>query len=204
MNRAVWIICSGIPLHVLTEEFFKKLVLRWGSFLSVDRGTRQKTRFDMARIAIQTPILDVINTMFTVPNLYGNFFAGEQQPEVVTSPKVVADNSNFKPEKNGLANATPTESKANDGTVPGKSRKDDPSRDAKCKIDGSERFSKSFDERMSKSQGWGVSPKRDSLLFLSGLERLNGGPPSKAQVRILNRAECSAGPEIRPEFMKTT
>ncbi|GAB4849892.1 hypothetical protein Ancab_004692 [Ancistrocladus abbreviatus] len=91
--------------------------------------------------------------MVVVPDSYGNFCAGEQQPVVVTSPKEVADNSNFKSEKNGLANATPTESRPNDGMVLGKSRKDDPSRDAKCRIDGTERFSKSFDERVSKSQG---------------------------------------------------
>ncbi|GAB4852964.1 hypothetical protein Ancab_017156 [Ancistrocladus abbreviatus] len=127
----------------------------------------------------------------------------EQQPGAVTSPKVVVDNSNFKPEKNGLVNATPRESRANDGMVLGKSRKDDPSQDTKCKIDGRERFSKSFDERVSKSQGWGVS-RRGFAPIPPGPERLNGGPPSKSQVRNLNRAECSARPEIRPEFMKTT
>ncbi|GAB4830344.1 hypothetical protein Ancab_019983 [Ancistrocladus abbreviatus] len=45
---------------MVTEEFFKEIAMRWGSFLFVDRDTRQKTRFDMARI------VEVINTMLWV------------------------------------------------------------------------------------------------------------------------------------------
>ncbi|GAB4849087.1 hypothetical protein Ancab_003899 [Ancistrocladus abbreviatus] len=114
----------------------------------------------------------------TVLDSFGNIFVGEQQPVVVTSLKAVADFSNFKPEKNELAMPTPIDSRPTDGMEPVKG--------------------------VFKSQGWEGSLERNSLLFLSGPERLNGGPPSIAQVRICNNAECSTGPGIRPEFMKIT
>ncbi|GAB4840730.1 hypothetical protein Ancab_021493 [Ancistrocladus abbreviatus] len=95
---------------------------------------------------------------------------------VVTSLKAVADFSNFKLEKNKLAMPTPIGNRPTDGIE--------------------------LVKGLSLKAGGGSSEK-NSLLFLSGLERLNGGLLSTAQVRIYNRVERSAGPRIRLEFMKT-
>ncbi|GAB4846357.1 hypothetical protein Ancab_025363 [Ancistrocladus abbreviatus] len=51
-----------------------------------------------------------------------------------------------------MTTTIPRESSVNDELVPGKSRKDDLSQDAKCRIDGVEIYSKSFGERVNKTQ----------------------------------------------------
>ncbi|GAB4830702.1 hypothetical protein Ancab_004735 [Ancistrocladus abbreviatus] len=130
-----------------------------------------------------------------VPDSFGNMSIGEQQP-------VVADFSNFKLEQNELANPTPIDSRPTDGMEPVQGRKAAHFRDANCRTDSTERLSKSSDVGVSKFQGWGGSPERNSPLFLSGLERPNGGPLSTSQVWICNRAKCSGGPGIRPELLK--
>ncbi|GAB4852670.1 hypothetical protein Ancab_016885, partial [Ancistrocladus abbreviatus] len=66
MCREVWLTCPGIPLHVWTDEFFKDLVRRWGSFLGLASETRLKSHFDIARFAILTPILKAINSVLWV------------------------------------------------------------------------------------------------------------------------------------------
>ncbi|GAB4828848.1 hypothetical protein Ancab_018508, partial [Ancistrocladus abbreviatus] len=73
-----------IPLHVWTEEFFKDLTMRWGSFLDIDSDTRRKSCFDIARIAILTPSLEAINTMLWVK------IDGESFPIIVVEEHVKA------------------------------------------------------------------------------------------------------------------
>ncbi|GAB4860321.1 hypothetical protein Ancab_011803 [Ancistrocladus abbreviatus] len=53
-NRAAWLTCVGIPLHVYHEEFFSSLARRWGTLTAIDGETSQWKRFDIARIAVQT------------------------------------------------------------------------------------------------------------------------------------------------------
>ncbi|GAB4855926.1 hypothetical protein Ancab_024566 [Ancistrocladus abbreviatus] len=133
-----------------------------------------------------------------VPDSFGNNIASEQQP------MVVVDNSKFKFEKKDVTTTIPRESSVNDEMVLGKSRKDDLSRDAKCRINDIEIYSKSSGERVNKTQGWGASSEGDSILFLSGPERLKYVDSlSKAQVRVLNRAKFFAGPENRPQHLET-
>ncbi|GAB4841851.1 hypothetical protein Ancab_039374 [Ancistrocladus abbreviatus] len=80
-----------------------------------------------------------------MPNSFGNNFAGEQQPVVATSLKVVADFSNSKPEKNELAMPTPIDSRPTDGMELVKGGKDVPFQDASCRTDDIKRLSKSSD-----------------------------------------------------------
>ncbi|GAB4840400.1 hypothetical protein Ancab_021166, partial [Ancistrocladus abbreviatus] len=194
----------------------------------------------MARIAIQTPILDVINTLLwvkvdaevflirvveepsmieewgitnredndgfcvsptslstsisVVPDSFGNLSARAQQPAVVTSLKVVANFSNFKPEQNELANPTPIDCRPIDGMKPVTGRKAAPFQDASCRTNGTTRLSTFFEVGVSKSQGWGGSPEKNWPLSSLG---------QRVQM-VAPMAECSGGPGIRPELLKRT
>ncbi|GAB4840219.1 hypothetical protein Ancab_020984 [Ancistrocladus abbreviatus] len=101
-----------------------------------------------------------------MPNSFGNNFAGEQQPVVATSLKVVADFSNSKPEKNELAMPTPIDSRPTDGME-------------LVKV-----------SRLGRVFRW------DSCLFLFGLERLNGGPHPQPKFESVTGLSVLLGLEL--------
>jgi hypothetical protein len=55
-RKEVWVSMYGIPLHAWGESTFRKLASRCGAFLAIDDGTRDRLRFDVARVKIDSAI----------------------------------------------------------------------------------------------------------------------------------------------------
>lgn len=49
-SHLIWVIIKNIPLGVWDAEFFKAMVNQVGTLVALDRGTQDKSRFDMARM----------------------------------------------------------------------------------------------------------------------------------------------------------
>ncbi|MCI01176.1 DUF4283 domain protein, partial [Trifolium medium] len=49
-KREVWVRIYGTPLHLWDEKIFQTLTHQWGQFIGLDEDTRNRTRFDMARV----------------------------------------------------------------------------------------------------------------------------------------------------------
>jgi hypothetical protein len=55
-KRVIWVKMLGIPLHAWGENTFRLLANRCGTFLSLDAGTRNKYRLDVARVKLEVPL----------------------------------------------------------------------------------------------------------------------------------------------------
>jgi hypothetical protein len=51
-KRELWVNMFGIPLHVWGETTFRSLANRCGAFISLDTGTKNRIRLDVARVKI--------------------------------------------------------------------------------------------------------------------------------------------------------
>jgi hypothetical protein len=60
-KREVWLNLFGIPLHVWGESTFKALVNRCGSYITMDSGTRNRSRLDVARVKVEVLLGDRID-----------------------------------------------------------------------------------------------------------------------------------------------
>src|ERR1044072_7152728 len=60
-GRMVWIRCSGVPVDVWDDNYFKTLSYPFGSFVCVDSGTRTMSRLEFARILLRTTLLQPIS-----------------------------------------------------------------------------------------------------------------------------------------------
>jgi hypothetical protein len=65
-QRAVWLNCYGIPLHVWGDAMFRTLGFKFGTFVEVDLNTKNMMRGDVARIKIATDASKVIDSSISV------------------------------------------------------------------------------------------------------------------------------------------
>ncbi|GKV40799.1 hypothetical protein SLEP1_g48400 [Rubroshorea leprosula] len=72
-ERFTWIKCQGVPLHAWGPEFFHDLSMIWGKFISLDDRTSNKKRFDVGRVLISTPCMEMISKNLTV-KINGEFY----------------------------------------------------------------------------------------------------------------------------------
>jgi hypothetical protein len=56
----------GVPLHVWGEKAFIMITKPWGKFIGMDDETRQRFRFDVARVKISTSVRDAIDTTVSI------------------------------------------------------------------------------------------------------------------------------------------
>jgi hypothetical protein len=61
-KREVWVRIYGFPLQVWGEKAFSLFTKPWSIFIGLDEETRQKSRFDVARVKILTSALETIDT----------------------------------------------------------------------------------------------------------------------------------------------
>ncbi|GAB4832654.1 hypothetical protein Ancab_006672 [Ancistrocladus abbreviatus] len=55
-----WIRVFGIPLHVWTWEFFRKVVSEWGEIITMDAQTRNRERSNFAQLYVYSTSPDFI------------------------------------------------------------------------------------------------------------------------------------------------
>jgi hypothetical protein len=60
-KRVLWVNLFGIPLHAWEEATFVSLANRCGKFISLDADTKNRNRFDVARVKIEAPICEKID-----------------------------------------------------------------------------------------------------------------------------------------------
>ncbi|GKV29665.1 hypothetical protein SLEP1_g38570 [Rubroshorea leprosula] len=72
-ERFTWIKCQGVPLHAWGPEFSHDLSMLWGKFISLDDSTSNKKRFDVRRVLISTPYMEMISKKLTV-KINGEFY----------------------------------------------------------------------------------------------------------------------------------
>ncbi|GAB4858365.1 hypothetical protein Ancab_009837 [Ancistrocladus abbreviatus] len=60
IERATWVNCYPIPLHLWNFDFFIALATRWGRIVLIDLSIALKERFDITWILISTPCYEVI------------------------------------------------------------------------------------------------------------------------------------------------
>ncbi|GAB4852033.1 hypothetical protein Ancab_016226 [Ancistrocladus abbreviatus] len=135
---------------------------------------------------------------------FGNYSVGEQQLAVETASGVVAENSKFNPANNVLVNIAPFESRPAYRMVIENGRNFVPFQDVKCRYEGVCNISKQTDLTVSRPLGCKGHPTRCEPIFLSGPERLNGGPLRLAHGQGVNREGTLVGPGIRPTVLKST
>jgi hypothetical protein len=63
-KRELWVNMRGIPLHVWGEATFRVIANRCGRFLTIDSGTKNRSRLDVARVKIEAPLLGSIDYSF--------------------------------------------------------------------------------------------------------------------------------------------
>ncbi|GAB4850325.1 hypothetical protein Ancab_029626 [Ancistrocladus abbreviatus] len=142
--------------------------------------------------------------MCVVPDSFGTFFAYEQQPVVENTSEVVADLSKFKPTKDVLVNYTPIDNRPADGTEAANGRNLVPFQDTRYKSEGAGSLAKQMDLDVSKPLGREGLSAKSTPTFLSGPERLKGGPLRLAHAQVFNKEGVSVGPGFRPEMLKST
>ncbi|XVE66605.1 hypothetical protein DITRI_Ditri08aG0091900 [Diplodiscus trichospermus] len=69
---AIWVQLEEVPLHLWHENFFSSLGNRWGSFVRLDNCTRNKSRFDIARMLV------MVDSRFKIPPLVTVRFKGQE------------------------------------------------------------------------------------------------------------------------------
>lgn len=60
-QRGAWVRLFGIPLHAWNEIFFKLCTMDVGRFLRTDSCTKERERFDYARVLVATHSFEIIN-----------------------------------------------------------------------------------------------------------------------------------------------
>lgn len=60
-ERLTWLRVYGVLLHVWNPEFFERLVITMGTYVSLDDRTINKLSLDVARILIRTKHLDLFH-----------------------------------------------------------------------------------------------------------------------------------------------
>lgn len=53
-SRAAWVRVLGAPANIWGEEFFKQVTQLFGTFISIDTSTKEKTRLDFGRALFMT------------------------------------------------------------------------------------------------------------------------------------------------------
>jgi hypothetical protein len=66
VKRESWVRIYGLPLHVWGENAFRLLIKPWGDYVGVDEETRQRARFDVARVKILTSATESIDTVSNI------------------------------------------------------------------------------------------------------------------------------------------
>ncbi|GKU89866.1 hypothetical protein SLEP1_g3943 [Rubroshorea leprosula] len=60
-ERFTWLRCQGVPLHIWKSNFFETVACMFGKFVSLDGSTIKKSRLDVAKVLILTPLQENIN-----------------------------------------------------------------------------------------------------------------------------------------------
>ncbi|GLT29949.1 hypothetical protein SLA2020_047780 [Shorea laevis] len=71
-ERSTWLQCFGVPLNIWNEELFKRIGIRYGSVIEVDRLTVLRKRLDVGRVCISTAAME--NIIKTLKIKVGNVF----------------------------------------------------------------------------------------------------------------------------------
>lgn len=61
-ERGAWLRVYGVPIHALSDAFFKLCVTEIDRFIRADECTVDKARLDLARILVSTPHIEIVNT----------------------------------------------------------------------------------------------------------------------------------------------
>ncbi|GKV19323.1 hypothetical protein SLEP1_g29603 [Rubroshorea leprosula] len=65
-ERFTWLRCQGVPLQIWKSCFFQSIACLFGKFVSIDGSTIKKSRLDVAKILILTPIQENIHRKISV------------------------------------------------------------------------------------------------------------------------------------------
>jgi hypothetical protein len=65
-RRKLWVRLYGIPLHAWGIKTFKAIASRCGEFITVDAGTMNRNRFDVARVQLDTRLLGYIDFVIKI------------------------------------------------------------------------------------------------------------------------------------------
>ncbi|GLT87535.1 hypothetical protein SLE2022_056140 [Rubroshorea leprosula] len=65
-ERFTWLRCQGVPLHIWKSNFFEIVACMFRKFVSLDGSTIKKSRLDVAKILIMTPLQENINNVLKI------------------------------------------------------------------------------------------------------------------------------------------
>lgn len=71
-ERSIWLKILDVPAHVWHEDFFRKIVLSLGNFITIDQSTKDKVRLDVGHVLVSTRVPS-INRVIEV-NINGTCF----------------------------------------------------------------------------------------------------------------------------------
>ncbi|XVE63862.1 hypothetical protein DITRI_Ditri07aG0055300 [Diplodiscus trichospermus] len=75
---AIWVQLEEVPLHLWHENIFSSLGNRWGTFVRLDDCTKNKSRFDIARMLV------LVDTRFKIPPFVTVRFKGQDNKILVS------------------------------------------------------------------------------------------------------------------------
>ncbi|GKU98672.1 hypothetical protein SLEP1_g11645 [Rubroshorea leprosula] len=65
-KRFTWLRCQGVPLHIWKCNFFETVACMFRKFVSLNGSTIKKSRLDVAKILIMTPLQENINKVLKI------------------------------------------------------------------------------------------------------------------------------------------
>lgn len=65
-ERIVWVIITGVPTHAWRDDIFKTLVQMASKYITIDKPTRKKERFDFGKVLISASSPKAINKIVSV------------------------------------------------------------------------------------------------------------------------------------------
>ncbi|GKV05161.1 hypothetical protein SLEP1_g17203 [Rubroshorea leprosula] len=65
-ERFTWLRCQGVPLHIWKSNFFETVACMFGQFVSLDGSTIKKSKLDVAKILILTPLQENIKKVLKI------------------------------------------------------------------------------------------------------------------------------------------
>lgn len=64
--RLIWTQWYGVPMHAWKPNFFKLILLKYGSLIKIDDDTMKRKNIHRARILIRTPLPEISKTPFNI------------------------------------------------------------------------------------------------------------------------------------------